>query len=415
MEASPRLRVTSEIGRLRRVVCHEPGPELSVVTPTNRAAYLFDDLLDMEEARGEHRRFRAILERFADVHDVQDLLAEALADPEARGFVLARAEDGLREWAEGAEPETLARLFIEGKRAEMSRSGGDSLAELMNEAGYLLPPLPNLFFTRDAACVIGDAAVVAAMAHEVRWSEELVMRALFGFHPLLATAGLLYDGTQERRLNTSIEGGDVHVVRGDLVIVGLSERTSASGVDRLARSLFERTGVRHLVVVVMPRHRTSIHLDMIFTMIDRELCCVFPPYFVGPTRLPVLLLSSGKSTVREMPNLFAALREVDLAVEPIFCGGERRTQQEREQWGSGCNMFAVGPGQLVAYDRNDETLAALARDGGFRIVDAVGFLTGDEEVEEDGRFVIIFRGSELVRGGGGPRCMTMPVLRDDPA
>lgn len=414
-EGAPGVRVTSEIGRLRRVLCHEPGPELSIVTPTNRAAYLFDDLLDMEEARAEHRRFRAILERFADVREVGDLLAEALAVPEARAFVLARADEGLREWAEGAEPETLARLFIEGKRTERPRSSGESLAELMNEAGYLLPPLPNLFFTRDAACVVDDAVVVAAMAHEVRWSEELVMRTLFGFHPLLtAGGGLAYDGTRERRLNTSIEGGDVHVLRRDLLLVGLSERTSASGVDRLARALFDGTAIRDVLVVVMPRHRTSIHLDMVFTMIDREMCCVFPPYFTGPTRLPVLRLSRDAASVREMPSLFEALRELDLALEPIFCGGPRRTQQEREQWGSGCNLFALGPGRLVAYDRNDETLGALERDGGYRIVEGVEFLTGDELVEEEGRFVITFRGSELVRGGGGPRCMTLPVLRDEP-
>ncbi|MGH7539950.1 MAG: arginine deiminase family protein, partial [Gemmatimonadota bacterium] len=207
MAGAAGVRVTSEIGPLRRVLCHEPGPELSFLTPTNRTVYLFDDLLDMEEARTEHRRFRAILDRFAEVCEVGDLLADVLADPEARSFVLTRADEGVREWAEGAEPEALARLFVEGKSAEASRAEGESLAELLNEAGYVLPPLPNLFFTRDAACVIGDRVVVAAMAHEVRWTEELIMRALFAFHPLLGRADVLYDGTQERGLHTSVEGG----------------------------------------------------------------------------------------------------------------------------------------------------------------------------------------------------------------
>jgi arginine deiminase len=135
-------------------------------------------------------------------------------------------------------------------------------------------------------------------------------------------------------------------------------------------------------------------------------------YFAGPTRLPVVHLTRGRDSVREMPSLYPALEEVDLRLSPIPCGGLNPTQQEREQWGSGCNMFAVGPGQLLAYGRNEHTLEAAEREGGFKVVEAVDFLTGDEPLRDDDRFVIAFRGAELVRGGGGPRCMTLPVLRD---
>lgn len=407
------IGVTSEIGRLRRVVCHEPGLELTVVTPGNRAAYLFDDLLDLEESRAEHRRFRALLDRFAVVHEVSDLLRDVLQDPVARERVLHLADDGFRAWAEDAEADELARLFIEGKRAELSGERSESLAELVHETGYILPPLPNLFFTRDAACVVGDRVLVADMANEVRWTEELIMHALFAHHPLLANSGLVYDGTADRHLNTTIEGGDVHVLRRDLLLLGRSERTSAAGIDTLAERLFETTEIRDLLVVLMPRHRVSIHLDMIFTMVDVDLCCAFTPYFTGPTRLPVVRLTRGKDSVRETPSLYAALEELDLPLSPIPCGGLNPTQQEREQWSSGCNMFAVGPGQLLAYGRNEHTLEAMAREGGFKIVEAVDFLTGDEPLRDDERFVIAFRGAELVRGGGGPRCMTLPVLRDE--
>jgi len=401
-----RIGVRSEIGPLESVLCHTPGPELAVVTPENRSRYLFDDLLDLERARREHGRFVAVLERFAEVHEVADLLEDVLALPEARESLLSRSEEALRTRAENASPADLSRLLIEGEESE-----GGALAELVHEAGYALPPLPNLFFIRDAAAVLGDRVLVAAMHHPVRWTEELILREVFSHHPVLRNRGILYDGTGERRLNVSVEGGDVHVLRDDLLLFGLSERTSAAGVDALAERLLEEGGVRDVVVVLLPRHRTSIHLDMIFTMIDRELCCVYPPYFLGPTRLPVLHFSESTEGTHEAPDLFRALERVDLPLHPIPCGGERRVMQEREQWGSGCNHFAVGPGQLVAYDRNEHTLEALEREGGLRVLRAVDFLTGDESVGEDERFVIVFEGTELVRGGGGPRCMTLPVRR----
>src|SRR5437016_2943662 len=266
-----RVHVTSEIGPLRTVLVHTPGRELVAVTPGNREDYLYDDIIDLELAQREHRRFVAVLERFAQVYEVRT-------------------------------------------------------------------PLPNLFFTRDVGIVIGEHSIIGSMRYGVRWTEELLVKALFRYHPCLENAGILYDGSEEKRNNYTLEGGDVHPVRPDLLLLGFSERSSPAALDHLRDLVFEHCGVKDVIVVVLPNERTAIHLDMIFTQLDRELCCVYPPHFVGPERLAVLHRRKKSKGVKEMPNFFAAMQAVDHPLEPIFCGGSDRSLQEREQWSSACNL-----------------------------------------------------------------------------
>src|SRR5688500_8447486 len=196
-------------------------------------------------------------------------------------------------------------------------------------------------------------------------------------------------------------------------MIGFSVRSTPAAIDTLTRLFFGNTAITNIIIVVMPKENTAIHLDMIFTQVDRELCVIYPPYFVGPERLPVLHWKRGQRQLKEMPNMFAALRGCGLPMEPIFCGGERRIFQEREQWASGCNFAAVRPGLVLSYARNEATLCEMEKMG-FAIVSAVECLRGERRVAESERAVLTFDGSELVRGGGGSRCMTLPVARDDP-
>src|SRR5581483_2129590 len=231
--------VSSEIGRLRSVLVHSPGPELLAVTPANRADYLYDDIIEAESAQREHRRFIAILERFTTVHEVRSLLADILASAESRELLIRETMDIVpseplaRDISE-LDARALVRMLIEGRDEPPG-----PIAKALNECGYVLPALPNMFFTRDSCVVVDDRVLVGSMRYPIRWTEVIIMKALFTHHPELANGGILYDGASERRVNYTVEGGDIHPLRRDLVVIGFSERSSPAAIDQIESLFFE--------------------------------------------------------------------------------------------------------------------------------------------------------------------------------
>src|SRR5256714_596467 len=351
----PKVHVTSEIGALRTVLVHTPGKELVAVTPGTREDYLYDDIIDLEIAQREHRRLVALLERFADVYEVRDALVELAGRPEVREVITTRAlevvpSDVLAKQLAALSSEDFVALMVEGALED-----GGPIARALNEVAYALPPLPNLFFTRDVGIVIGEHAIIGSMRHGVRWTEELLIKALFRYDRKFENAGILYDGSDEKRINYTLEGGDVHPLRPDLIVLGFSERSSPAALDLLCELVFAHCSVTDVIIVVLPSERTAIHLDMIFTQVDRDLCVVYPPHFVGPERLAVLHRRKRSKGVKEGPNFFAAIQAVDHPLEPIFCGGDAPARPESEHWASACQFFPGRPRALLIYDPKDPT------------------------------------------------------------
>src|SRR5258708_6175408 len=242
----PRVHVTSEIGPLRAVLVHTPGKELVAVTPENREDYLYDDIIDLDLAQREHRRLVAVLERLAEVHEVRDLLTELVSRADVREFLTTRAlevvpSDALAKTLARLNPDELVARMIEGASEE---SG--PIARALNEVGYALPPLPNLFFTRDVGIVIGEHSIIGSMRYGVRWTEELLIKALFRYHEQFENAAILYDGSEEKRNNYTLEGGAVPPLRPALLVLGFSERASPAALDPLCDVVIERRGTRPL-------------------------------------------------------------------------------------------------------------------------------------------------------------------------
>lgn len=408
------ISLDSEIGALQTVVVHTPGPEMENMTPATAAEVLYDDILNLPLALTEHRQLKGVLSRAARVIELNGLLAEILERDRVRRALieeltaLFRCPEVFAELVE-MEPQKLALQLIQG-----TAKHPDSLEKYLAPSRYAIPPLPNTFFTRDATMCLNDRVIIGSMAYRARVAEALLLKAVFKHHPKIHSAGFYFDGTANPESDVTIEGGDLLIVREDLVVIGYSERTSVAGIDRLMRAIASQGPVTDFVVVEIPKTRATIHLDMIFTMVDVDHCVVFPPLITGNRRCRAFHCRFGPAgdgaRIEEYPGVLEALAALDVDLAPINCGGDDLFHQEREQWASGANFFALGPGHILGYKHNIYTLEALST-AGFEVLDAEDFIAGRTALPEGGKAVVSIDGAELSRGGGGCRCMTMPLAR----
>ncbi|QWB95766.1 arginine deiminase [Mycoplasmatota bacterium] len=398
------IKVTSEIGKLKTVLVHKPGDELLHLTPEWLIDLLFDDIPWLKKAREEHQIFQDILkEQGVLVLELVDLVVESLS---TKKIQKAFFEEFLDE-SDVIDIETRRKILTFLSKFTLHQAISKTMAGILktdlmaykkthlkdyiDDYPFYTDPMPNLYFTRDPFTIIDNSMSIHAMFKGARKRETLYAKYIYTYHPSFKHLNQVY----ERTASFSLEGGDILNLNHKVVLVGMSERTEPDAVEILAKNIFDQTSYKKVLAVLLPKKRTYMHLDTIFTQVDFDKFVIHPD-FLSKLKIYEIISDETKKSRISIKETYTTLKlslkkHLQQDIHMIACGGKNAMSADREQWNDGANVFAISPGVVIAYERNDLT---------------------NKKLEQNGIKVIRIPSSELSRGRGGPRCMTMPLLRD---
>lgn len=398
------LNVTSEIGQLKRVLLHRPGLELEHLTPKSLHQLLFDDIPWLKKAQIEHDQFKAILEsNGVEVIYLDDLVVESLTSKKVLDAFIddfiteSNVKNGhtvkrLKTYLLSLDTPQMVREMMAGiPKTRLKGARTLSLKEHIEEYPFVTDPMPNLYFTRDPFSILAQGVSIHRMHANVRNRESLFGEYIFNHHPKYKSIQKLY----ARKETAAIEGGDILVLSKETIAIGISERTNPDAIEVIAKTLFKETAFKQVVAIDMPKRRTFMHLDTILTQVDVNKFLVHHE-FLGKKDIFIITPGLKPDTIKiekkneTLKRVFSRVLKTPITMLP--CGGDDLIASDREQWSDGANTLAISPGVVIVYERNTITNRLL---------------------ETNGVKILPMPASELSRGRGGPRCMSMPLYRVD--
>lgn len=405
----PAIHVNSEIGRLKKVMLHRPGQELENLMPEYLDRLLFDDIPYLRIAQEEHDSFADILrQNGVEVVYLRDLVAESIVNQDVKeqlikeliddaSITTSRERDILTDYFRSLDNKTMIAKMMAGiRKSEIQqvegKSLGDFLRNLNNDYPFVLDPMPNLYFTRDPFASIGNGVSIHKMFTETRHRETLFAKFIFTYHPLYKNTQVWYD----RNENFSLEGGDILILNKETIAIGISQRTHENAIEKFAQKVLnEESHFKKILAINIPKQRTFMHLDTVFTMVDHDKFTIHPNIILDMDVFVIerendqrIRITQETSTLEDILKRHLNLDKVTL----IKCGSNNIIDSAREQWNDGSNTLAIAPGEVIVYSRNYVT---------------------NEILQENGVKTYVMPSSELSRGRGGPRCMSMPLIRED--